>query len=459
MPDIDLAMTLHPLEQHLQHVFASLVPTGQLFYVAYSGGADSSALLHAAHRLLAASPAKQLRAWHINHGLVPEASQWEAHCRRVCGELEVPLEVSCVKPSEHAHQSEEMFARNARYAIWQDRLPPASFLLQAHHLDDQAETLLLQLMRGRAQGMPVMRPLTRHPARSDAPILIRPFLNLPKTSIDNYIAAKSLAYVADPSNRALQHDRSYIRHKVLPLLSQRWPGVVTNLGRAADQLATDQHVLSMDRHQLLQQHLTDGRLRVDVVRALKQKERAALIIAWLTHLRLALPPHGILTQLARQLNAKQDATPVLEWKGGCIRRYRDHLYALRPLPELDANWQLRVQAKRESSYALPLGVLHINKVVDKGMREDALPFVVGYASRYQSAQRNGFKLRLAGRGGHRPLKKFLQEAGLPPWLRPYMPIIYCNQEVAAVANVGVTQGSLASGEGEWNLHGMPLLMG
>ena len=432
---------LHPLEQHLKNSLALLAPTGRLFYVAYSGGEDSTALLHAAHKLLSASPEKRLCAWHINHGLAPEASEWEARCRALCAQLSVPLEVSSVGPAQRAKQSEEMFARNARYAIWRDQLPSAAFLLQAHHLEDQAETLLLQLMRGRPQGMPVMRLLASRQAkdRSDAPKLLRPFLNLPKASIRDYLAAKSLRYITDPSNRKLQHDRGYIRHRVLPLLHKRWPGAAANLALAADQLETYQDVARAYHQQLLQQHLSDGRLHLDSVRALPQMRLEALIVAWLTHLRLPLPPRGLLTQLQRQLNAKQDATPVMDWEGGSIRRYRNHLYALPPLPALDPSWRLSLRPKPASSYALPLGELRINERTNRGMRQDATPIVIGYSILYTSEKQNGLKLRLAGRGGQRSLKKFLQESGIPPWLRPYTPIIYSNEEIAAVANIGVTQ--------------------
>ncbi len=487
---------LLPLELHLRDAIEQHAAGRRIFYVAFSGGKDSTALLYATAAVWQAAreqkdlpnsgetpaPSKtknylsgtDLRAWHINHGLTPRSDEWATHCRQVCAELNVPLVVSSLKLTVPGKESAEMAARRGRYAVWRDELPPGSVLLLAHHMEDQAETLLLQLMRGNPSGMPLKRPLVsaQNLGERSSSFLLRPFLNLSEESMRAYLRLRALRYLADPTNADPRHERNYIRHRVLPVLKKKWGGASRNLAFAAERLAAQREAADAYHDTLFGGRDGIGGkkgrpLSLELLLLLPEVERTETLLAWLRACRLPPPARAAFDECRRRLNTKSDTALLLEWEAGSIRQYKKYLYAMPPLVLPDTERQAAVEitetarcllanhaadkktdtaaviAKMDDTteeYPFP-GQLRLRAVQDKGMRPPAKgervlvkhPVPVHYD--HHSSQ--GDRFRLAGRDGSRTLKKLLQEAQVPPWLRPWLPMIYINDELAALANLGV----------------------
>ncbi|MCZ6855575.1 MAG: tRNA lysidine(34) synthetase TilS, partial [Gammaproteobacteria bacterium] len=191
--------------------------------VGYSGGLDSTVLLHAVR---SAWPEAELVALHVNHGLQPQSLDWEDHCVGVCQRLNV--ELITVQLSLEVEGNLEAAARTARYQFFSDQLNSNDILLLAHHRFDQAETILLRLVQGRGLiGMPEERSLGRG-------VVLRPFLDTPRGELEAYAQHHTLSWTEDPSNRDIGFDRNYLRQRVLPELRARWPTVDVSLSDLAN---------------------------------------------------------------------------------------------------------------------------------------------------------------------------------------------------------------------------------
>ncbi|MDP5072134.1 MAG: tRNA lysidine(34) synthetase TilS, partial [Congregibacter sp.] len=232
-------MAQDPVLSALEHHADGLTQARRVC-VAFSGGLDSTVLLHAAGRCFAG----RVTALHVNHGLQPGAQAWAEHCQTLCAQWKIALESVELQlddrkrdatrdPGAERADGVEAAARVARYHWFESRLEPGDVLLMAHHQDDQAETLLLRLLRGAGpQGLAAM-PVSRSLGRAE---LLRPFLELPRRDLQAYAAEHALRWIDDPSNQDLRFDRNYLRHAVIPQLEQRWPGYRATLSRSAKQL-------------------------------------------------------------------------------------------------------------------------------------------------------------------------------------------------------------------------------
>ena len=203
---------------------------GRDWCIALSGGIDSTALLHALSALCRRYPDNRLRAMHVNHGLQAAAAAWSSQCEQRCAALAVPLTILTVHVPESGGQGLEAAAREARYAALHDALSPGELLLTAHHRDDQVETLLLRLLRGAGpQGLASIS--SRRPFGPGT--LLRPLLDIGRDEIEAYAHGAGLDWIEDPANADEQFDRNFVRHRVVPLLRERWPGLGETLPRAA----------------------------------------------------------------------------------------------------------------------------------------------------------------------------------------------------------------------------------
>ncbi|MCP1676166.1 tRNA(Ile)-lysidine synthase [Natronocella acetinitrilica] len=401
-------------------------------HVGFSGGADSLALLHALSESRGAAP-WELRAVHVNHHLQDAADAWEEHCQRVCDALDLPLTVLHVYPAGDANL--EARARAARYQAWAELLKPGEALVTAHHQDDQAETLLLRALRGSGVDGLAAIPASRS---LGAGRLLRPLLDVPRASLRHYVAEHGLHPVEDPSNACLARDRNFLRHEILPRLQQRWPDAVGVLARLADAAAESRR---LGRDLAGVDGLPDGPV-LDCTRlwALPGRRRRNLVRAWLQS--LSLPPPGrqrLVQGLHDLLHAEPDRRPELRWPGGRIRRYRESLYAddgIDPPPfTAPRPW------RGEERLLLPSGVLHTRCSSGAGLRAGVISsgvMVGGY--------RPGEYCQPVGRP-HRPVKKLLQEAGIPPWSREQWPRLRLHGEIIAIPGVCICENHAAdSGE-------------
>jgi tRNA(Ile)-lysidine synthase len=383
--------------------------------VGFSGGLDSTVLLH----VLAGDArarARGLRAIHVHHGLHPAADTWADHCFRVCEALGVPLRVAKVDVPLDGGLGLEAAAREARHSAFASELHAGETLVLAHHQDDQAETVLLRLLRASGSGGLSAMASSRDfgPAK-----LWRPLLGIARASLLSHARSHGLGWIEDPGNAELRHDRNFLRHRVRPLLEERWPGAGAALARSAELLAEDAELLAEEaaRRLLAARSEDPATLRTQPLLALSPAWRARVLRHWLNALELPLPPGRAFARIdAELLGSRHDAQPELQWAGLRLQRWRGLLHVEREQPALARDFQCHWSG--QARLELPGGdSLELLSDCGQPLLPDKLaPLTVG-------ARQGGERIRLAGRGHSHALKDCLQRAGLPPWLRRRLPLL------------------------------------
>ena len=416
----------------LQNSVAAHVPAGASLCVAYSGGCDSTALLHAA----TAGLDHPVRAVHINHGLHPDAASWAAHCDALGKRLGVPTQIIAVDVDRHAGDGLEAAARAARYAAFAECLEQGEWLLTAHHRDDQLETVLLRLLRGAGPsglaGIPRWAPFA-------AGYVLRPWLDRRRTELRDYVRRHDLPWLDDPSNQDASLDRNYLRREVLPLIEARWPAAAVTTARAAALCAETAELLDALAAQDARRAVHGDTVDVQVLRDLSAPRRRLLMRYFLHQQGVGAPSRARLTDgLQQLLSDRDDAEPALKWSAGELRRYRDRLYLLRVDPETsetDRPWSGR------GKLALgPLsGELELQAVDGDGVRRELI--AAGVDVRFR---RGGEMLRPAGDDHERSLKSLFQAAGVVPWMRAHVPLLYVGDRLVAVADLWLAADCVAA---------------
>ncbi len=422
------------LTQHLSHLPVSC----RRVYVGYSGGLDSSVLLHALVTANMVTPVRQIIAIHIHHGLSPHADAWTAHCQTVTQQLNIPLQIVRVDAKAGTGQSPEAAARAARYKAFADIIQTDDVLMLAHHSDDQAETFLLQLLRGAG-----VRGLSAMPAFIEfaSGWLSRPLLSLSRQQLQTYATEQGLRWIDDESNDNTDFDRNYLRHHIMPLLNARWPAAAECISRSAShcveadgliqELATIDYVSVVVQSPFLLSTPQDCAFRsqqtqldIQKLTQLDEPRQRNLLRYWLHQLNLPMPSAKKLQQILQTvIHSRHDATPIVNWPGAEVRRFRHHLYAMPPLPLHDVTWQCEWDVQRDLVLPADIGVLKA-----KNYKELA----AGKALTIKFRQ-GGEVIALPGRAGHHSLKKLMQEWNIPPWLRDRIPLIYRDGELVHVA--------------------------
>jgi len=403
--------------------------------IAYSGGLDSTVLLHA----LAASRerhGKSLLAVHVDHGLHEDSGQWGDHCESVASSLDVDFMRLAVDVMTDAGKGSEAAARTARYDVLRSLIREGDWLLSAHHRDDQAETLLLNLMRGSGPaglaGIGEVQPF-------GSAWLVRPLLPFSQSELENYATQHDLSWIDDPSNEDRQFDRNFLRHEILPELEERWPAVASRLQQSAvlaneaatmlDQLADDDMRNLADR---------PDRLSLDGLKALPSERQRNVIRYVVRELGLPAPPATQLRSIvADLLPAREDAQPLVQWKGAEVRRYRDWVYVL---PE--SKFGLPGAALQLTEPGLELGAGMGELELAEGRARGLAGRVIakGLEVRFRSG---GEEIKLAGQSHTRKLKKLLQDEGIVPWMRDRLPLVYSGDELVAVADLWLADGAVS----------------
>ena len=398
-------------------------------WVAYSGGLDSHVLLHAMASLRDEQPGRVVEAIHVNHALQPQAHAWAEHCQQVCAALQVPCHVLQVNAAPARGESPEAAARHARYQALAGTLQAGDVLLTAHHRDDQAETLLLQLLRGSGPhglaAMPLVSPF-------GPGLHLRPLLEFTHAELQHYASEQQLAWVDDPSNAETSFDRNYVRHEIMPRLLARWPATSAMLARSARHAADAAKVLdTMAQHDLTHVAGEAGTLSVMQLQTLDLPRQRNALRAWFRQLNLPLPSAAHIEHILRDLvAAASDKEPCVRWPGVEVRRYRDSMYACRPLPLHDSALILVWDMQAPLRLPADLGTLHVTPMQGQGLKA-ALRDRADISVRFR---RGGEYCRPVGRGHRHELRKLCQEAGIPPWQRDRMPLIYVGAELAAVGS-------------------------
>ena len=405
------------------------LPSVKRYMVAFSGGLDSAVLLHS---LANSSEALNtcVEAVHVHHGLQAESSAWLGHCKRICRRYTVPIRILSVNAHPSPGESPEAAARQARYEALRQLVGADACLLTAHHQDDQAETLLLQLLRGAGSaGLAAMPKITRFGAGWHA----RPLLGFTRTELEAYARDHRLSWVVDPSNRNLCYDRNVNRHRVFPALKQRWPSAAQTLTRAAaHQVAATSMMAELAGIDLRAAEGTrTDTLSAGAVRKLSSPRQFNMLRAWINARRLPLPTSRQLIRIREDVvYGRWDGVPCVHWPGAEIRRYRDDLYAMLPLPEHNPR-QVLLWNPTETLRLTKLGIeLNAAQLKSMGLSwaGDQQPVTIRFRT-------GGERCKPQGSGHHRSLKKLFQEAGVPPWERNRIPLIYVGDRLIAVVGL------------------------
>lgn len=410
-------------------------------YVGYSGGMDSHVLLDALVKLLGPKP---LTAVHINHQMSPNADSWQQHCQTCCDGLGVPMVTKSVVV-ENTGYGLEQAAREARYGVFEEIIGEGGLLLLAHHADDQVETVLYRLLRGTGTkglaGIPMSRSL-------GAGEILRPLLPFPRMELEAYASAKNLKWIEDESNKDTAFDRNFLRQKVVPVLAERWPDYAARVTHSAALCSeTDQLAIILAAQDLAAVYERSERIgwsiALEPFTALDVSRQANLLRHWAGQHQLPQPGHRIIeTVLHELLPARQDAEPLVSWNGVQLRRYQKHLYLLpenfSSLMEGTDSEQLSEILEKElvwdvqSDLTLSDGSeLSVTKEQGKGLK---IPEEESVCVRFRSG---GERCKPAGRNGSNTLKKLFQEYGLEPWLRNRVPLVYVQDQLAAVGDLWV----------------------
>lgn len=398
--------------------------------IGLSGGLDSSVLLHLLADLRQTLPF-QLSAHHVHHGLNQQADAWAVFCQKICDKLNIPLTISKVSVAVNSGLGVEASARKARYE--QLLAIDADFICTAHHQDDQAETLLLQLARGAG-----VKGLSGMAAIDDARKLLRPLLNISRAELEAYARRYELSWIEDDSNINTQFDRNFMRHNVLPILMQQYPAIKQTLARTTQHLADANDLLNVlaaqDAQADLTQKIGQKTLLLAPLKALDFNRINNVLRWWLAENGVLMPSTAQLQQITQQLlHAKSDAAIQIRLKAEgdlTLRRFQDCAYLVTETHNLpvDCVWQgesvLNLVNQTQLTFEKKLGA--------------------GLSLKYLDNQYLHIKTRIGGERikpdfnrPSRSLKTVLQTAAIPPWQRSHLPLIYINEALAMIPNVAV----------------------
>jgi tRNA(Ile)-lysidine synthase len=393
---------------------------GARIAVAFSGGGDSTALLHAA---AAVHGAAHMHALHVCHHLQPQSEDWATHCANVCRGWGIEFTRLDVRV-DSAGDGMEAGARQARYAALSDALAEHGLLAVAHHAEDQAETFLSQALRGAGvhglASMPVVAAL-------GAGWLWRPWLALPRQTIVDYLTAHKLTWIEDPSNQDPAIGRGYLRRKVWPALSGRWPAAATTLSRSARWAAQAAEAIdALAAIDLEQARAPQQTLRLAALARLSPARTSQLLRRWLADVHADPPDHRHLDQIQRLCAARVPASARVVFADTEVRAYDGYLFAMRRLAVPPAG---RLAWNGHTRLTLPgdAGQLSVQKCDARGTGSGGAIFQVGF--------RQGGEWLATGRGSGRLLKDWFTDRRVPPWQRERVPLIYAGKSLLAVGDL------------------------
>ena len=397
--------------------------------VALSGGRDSVVLLHALHRLVVSGRLPvSLTAVHVHHGISPNADQWTEFCAEFCRASAVPLSIVPVEVPRDSGEGLEAAARRMRHAVFADCA--ADWLALAHHRDDQAETVLLNLLRG--SGIAGAAGMLAERAQGHGPSLIRPLLDVPHTVIEDYAAEHALRWIDDESNEDTHYRRNFLRREVLPALEEKFPGAQKSLARAAGHFAEGAALLddlaAIDRRAVA---APSGRIALADFNALPPaRARNLLRFEWIAA-GFRAPDTCWIDEARRQLaSTVAQSETCLMTPDGELHVYRGELHIVGHRVEMPVE-SLLWQGEAELPWAG--GRVRFMPATGSGIRRSL--FVAGDLC--LKARQGGEHLQLHSKRPRRTLRKLFQEASVPPWERERLPYLWCAEKLLWVGSVGV----------------------
>lgn len=386
----------------------------KLFLVSYSGGIDSTVLLHKMIQIKKIYPKIKIRAIHINHNIHFSSNQWEQHCTKICQKYSVPL--ICKKINIKFKKNTEEKLRIERYKIIYDNLMDNEILLTGHHLNDQCETLILSLKRGSGPtGLSGIHPERFFGQKK----IVRPLLKISKKKIEEWALHKKIKWIEDFSNFNVNYDRNFIRHKVIPMLEKRWPFFLKNCFRTA-KICNEETKL---KNILLQEKIKnfinyDTSLDISCFINMKKEICKALIRYWISLKNIKMPSYKIIECIYNEIvYSKTDANPKIIIKKNEIRRYKNSLHFVKTQKKI--NDRLIFWHDKKKKLVLPnnLGYLieHDQGLILPAPKKNE---IINIRFQFEG------KILIIGREKRRKIKKIWQECNIPPWLRTQIPLLF-----------------------------------
>ena len=430
--------------QKLENYFSDLIDKDKpaRYVVGYSGGIDSTVLLHAINKMTGHIP---VVAVHINHQLIPQAAEWEKHCRKFSESISVEFLSRKVIIDMNSGYGLEAASRKERYDSFKQLIRKNDYLLTAHNQDDQVETVLLNIFRGCGlrgiRGIPASRKFFEGR-------LVRPLLRVSRNEISEYAKKYKLSWIEDPSNQYQKYDRNFLRHKILAQLKTRWPAVNNNV-RKTSELASEineelKEIAFIDAPLFYK----NNQLDIRAIKNLSPARQKNILRYALLSLGFPLPSSVKLNQIINEvINARVDRQPLVQWSDVQVRRYRKKIYFLSEYfqPKDNniekiylngPNWQL---GKGLGSLSLEKSDIGIKRSIAKE----------GFNVTFRAG---GEKIKPLGSGYSRKVKKLFQEAAVVPWMRENIPLLFYEGNLIAVADMWLDK-SYAADNGyiiRWN---------
>ncbi len=422
-------LNLTDLPERVAAQIAPLLPAHSSILIGLSGGVDSVVLLHLLHRL-APRFSWRLLALHVHHGISPNADAWADFCATLCARDAIPLHIEHVDISPLREHGIEAAARKLRHAAFSRQ--ECDFVALAHHADDQAETLLLQLLRGAgvrgASAMPLFA------GRTGAPGLLRPLLRCSRREILDYADAHKLRWIEDESNADDSYPRNFLRHRLLPLLEEKFPAYRDTLTRSARHFAEASELLDDLARQDAAQAIDGDTLAVATLQALSLPRARNLLRYFLHSLGAPMPQAAQLDDMLLQLcDAREDAAVCIAYGGLELRRYQGRVYLLHAPGEFDRSLVMPWHGEAELDWPALHARLHFNRSPGAGISLEKLR----RAPVTLRLRQGGEALRPQTNAATRTLKNLLQEQHVPPWQRDRLSLLYCGDELVCVPGVAI----------------------
>ncbi len=424
-----MAAREHPpqsLQARVGRRLAAHVPAGSRVCAAFSGGLDSTVLLDLLARLRE-SHGFVLTALHVHHGLSRNADRWAAACEAFAAARGVPLRIERVQVERGHPSGLEAAARVARHAAF--ARCGAEFLALAHHRDDQAETVLLQALRG--TGVKGLSAMAEARAASGA-VWLRPLLDERRETLQEHAREAGLDWVEDESNELVAFDRNFLRHEVMPVIERRFPQYRETLARLARHAASASELLeALGREDAARLADGDG-LSASGLEGLDPPRRANVLRHFLAARGLAMPGDARLADMARQLaGARDDARVLLLHGGRALVRHRGRILVEQAPRE--AGWEVAWRGEREVALGEGRGAVRFDEVAGQG-----IALARASSGRWRFASRaGGERIRLRAGGPSRTLKNLLQEHAVPVWHRTRLPLLFDGDQLVWVPGIGV----------------------
>ena len=428
-------------------VLSALLPQPKKCVIAFSGGLDSTVLLHVMSQLRLQDRAMDIRAIHVNHGLNASADEWVQHCRLTCQSLSVDV------LSSSSALGVEAAARMQRYRVLKSALATDEVLLCAHHQNDQAETVLLQLMRGTGvSGLAAMRTADEGQGKR----IVRPLLHVSRNNLLAYAVHHQLLWIEDSSNQDTTFSRNYVRQHIMPMLTERWPAASELLSRTAQncqdaelllqQLAQDDLRALMGSEEresaIPKKEVPYPRLPLAKLKLVSLPRRKNMIRYWLRCLGVKMPSHSVMQQIDQLiLSERLDTSGAIEVvnqdcldvEGAVLplqiylRRWRDHLYLVEQQDHSHTGAEVLDWGTKETLY-----VPSLDLTLHRSMVLPYMPAEVDITECRVRFRQGGERVRLCDEAFHRPLKQCFQQWEVPPWERNRVPLIFHQDQLLLV---------------------------